>query len=96
MEVLTRSLRGSTIGDLKPAQKKALKPFVTVIAKAKELSMKVRLPKPSLKLCSCIEQGASVPELITVICDTIGYEDHLSRTYGADKDARVQNIEELK
>ena len=38
MDVVVRALKGSNLGEIKPGQKKALKPFVTTIAKLKELA----------------------------------------------------------
>lgn len=98
MEVVTRSLRGSSLGDLKPAQKKVLKPFLAVVARAKDLATKVRnLARSRQHMLMEIHQGATVPELIDFICQKIEYASYLERTYGpTDKDARMQNVEELK
>jgi superfamily I DNA/RNA helicase len=41
-------------------------------------------------------QGTSVTELITLVTESIGYEQHLRHAYGPDADARLENIKELK
>lgn len=42
-EIISRSLKGSNLGGIKPAQKKALKPFVEVISQLTAMAAEVRL-----------------------------------------------------
>ena len=79
-EVLSRAVRGSSLGDIKPAQKKALKPFVKLIEHVRAMAV----------------EGGSVADMIAHIVTAVEYKDHLMRVHGPDADERMDNIEELK
>lgn len=79
-ELVTRALKGSSVGNIKPGQKANLATFVKTITKVREMAT----------------AGAAVSELIDVVVDGINYKDHLERTYGAESLTRLENINELK
>lgn len=79
-EVVRRAVGGSSLGEIKPAQKKALKPFVQLIEHIRAMAV----------------EGGAVADMIAHLVAALEYKDHLMRVHGPDADERMDNIEELK
>jgi DNA helicase-2/ATP-dependent DNA helicase PcrA len=91
MELCERITDGDQLpAGLKPAIKKNLASFVGIIRKLRKAAQKVCLISRGL----ADEQGTSVADLLRMMIEKTGYEEHLRKTQ-QDFDSRWENVQEL-
>ena len=93
MELCERITDGDQLPlGLKPAVKKNLASFVGVIRKLRRAAQSVSYP---IWDCHGADiQGTSVADLLRMIIEKTGYEEHLRKTQ-SDFDSRWENVQEL-